>query len=956
MKKQGVNDMKKNRHNNEKGSALLLTLGILSLVLILAMSFAFTARTNRQVSKVNADQVKAKLLAESGLARVLGGMKFSFEKDHGTHEPYLYPASESTAISLNSHVVKTNENGNPDGIHYAWVGDAKSDIGETENSFETIVGSNLYYHYLESQSYSNTFDLSNCGFMTIKDNDGKIIGRVGALILEEGSKFDINQLINRRSTNNVPFVKDGEEQLNANPSQTFDSTTDFYYPLLSTYTSAGDNFNEGHTLRLGLLPQEIRVAAKYFSELPNGYSTLKTPWFSYDHLINRLVGNPLGTDVFAFRFFSQAEPESFITELGGDEYARFDLTGYENGEINESVDPPKRKYSFYNSSNEPICNNGACAWYAEDLDDAKDLIDDLVTSDSAEWELFGAPQTAIPFLSALKGAGLDGTANDELGKHVAANMIDFCDANNTATIPPDFDFTAADPAEPAYCGNEKVPYINEVAFEVEATREPSEDGKSYSYTFTLMPTVELANLFNDAVSCSDIQLRVIGEVTLTCNNPRGPETHPPSGEPIQKDFTLTVSDGVSMTADDIYASKTFAAYKLVEDYTEGYAFDFTDIIGGIPTTIYTPPTVKLEFKILKVLVQATDGTNVLDLAFCNTELPDVFTINMPGGRDGIAPFDKVCYASLQAIDPRCNHRSMDWYWNKNNNGKTVVEDEDISVNGDVRTIGSINKLSTATDFETLYSAYGDKDKESSTDQKYHNAYIKNAPFETFWELGTIHRAEPFRTLRLTKYAAFTAGADIKFDDGDAAILDQLKIGPICYSRGKFNPNSRIFRNYANFLLKGIKTDDGIKHTDNPSDPDRITYSTDSPLSIDDLAGRSWPTTPGFSRATVASALLPVSYGDDMEAEAIIGRTANLLSTRNDAYTIIIVAQSMTEFEDQTAMGTLWSDDNFKKSLLNPTQYDGKYCSILGTKILTVNLLRDAWTNTFTIFRKSYADY
>ena len=94
----------------------------------------------------------------------------------------------------------------------------------------------------------------------------------------------------------------------------------------------------------------------------------------------------------------------------------------------------------------------------------------------------------------------------------------------------------------------------------------------------------------------------------------------------------------------------------------------------------------------------------------------------------------------------------------------------------------------------------------------------------------------------------------------------------------------------------------------------------------------------------------------MESEAIIGRTANLLSTRNDAYTIIIVAQAMTEFEDQAAMGTLWSDDNFKKSLINPTYYDSKYCSILGTKILTVNVLRDAWTNTFTIFRKSYADY
>ncbi len=947
--------MKATRHNKEKGSALLLTLGILSLVLILAMSFAFTARTNRQVSKVNADQVKAKLLAESGLARIMGGMKNTFNNK-------LYPASDASvvAIPLNNHLVKTKETNHPAGLHYAWIGDSTktSDNTETENQVENIIGNNLYLRYLNEQGHSdvageNPLDLSNCGFMTIKDDDGKIIGRVGALILEEGGKFDINQLINRRSTNNVPFVKEDEEYLNADITQTFDSAKDFYYPLLSTYSSSGNDFDETHTLRLGLLPQEIRVTPKYYSSLASGYSILKAPWFSYDHLINRLgnakfiKGDPLdpepaskfGFDVFAYRFFSQEEPESFIFD--GGEYARFDLTGYENGD---------RAASFYESG-KPICKNDACAWYAEDLDDAKDLIDELVTSDVDEWASFDeGGQTAIPFLSAMVGKGLDGGSTDELGKHVAANMIDFCDDNNTATIPPDYDFATAD-AEPAYCGNEKVPYINEISFEVEATREASVDGKTYSYTFTLTPTVELVNIFDEAVSCSDVQLRVIGDVTLTCINPRGHASHPTSGTAEPKDFTLTLSQSVSMTASEVYASKTFDAYKLVEDYAEEYATDDLDIINGTPTPVYMPSAVRLEFKILKILAQTTDGTNVLDLAFCNTELPDTFTIDMPGGRDGIASFDKICYASLQAIDPRCNHRSMDWYWNKNNNDKTVVEDEEISVNGDVRTIGSINKLSAAADFEDQYSAYGDKDKESATDQKYHNAFIKNAPFETFWELGTIHRGEPFRTIRLNKYAAFATDSDIfSYADGDAAILDQLKIGPICYSKGKFNPNSRIYRNYADVLFKGIKIEDDVEHGN-------ITYPepATTPHNIATLSGGTWPN-PSVSRAAFVGALPIASYGNDMESEAIIGRTANLLSTRNDAYTIIIVAQAMTEFEDQTAMGTLWSDANFMKSVLNPTHYDGKYCSILGTKILTVNVLRDAWTNTFTIFRKSYADY
>ena len=680
---------------------------------------------------------------------------------------------------------------------------------------------------------------------------------------------------------------------------------------------------------------------------PNGTET-KMPWFSYDHLINR-TGNgcfingqtedparAIGTDIFAFRFFSQWEPESFITALGGDEYARFDLTGYENGD---------RDKSFY-ESNKPVCKNEACAWYAEDLDDAKDLIDELVTSDVDEWETFdGGGQTAIPFLSAMVGKGLDSGSTDELAKHVAANMIDFCDENNTATIPPDYDFATAD-AEPAYCGNEKVPYINEVVFEVHATREASlaDEGKTYAYYLEVTPKVELVNIFDESVECSQIQLRVLGTLTVTCGH-TAHGTHPTTGTPEAKDLSFTFTDAVSIAGNTLYATKAFTS-QAVLDYSEGYLNSQMDPITLLP--VYMPPAVKYEFTITKVLVQTTDGTNVLDLAFSNKELDEVITIEMPGGSAGIASFEKTYYASLQAIDPRCNHRAMDWYWNKNTANSVIVEEEQIATDGDVRTLDAINKYANASDFETQYSSYGDKDKESSSDQKYHNAFIKNAPFENFWELGTIHRGEPFRTIRLTKYTAFTAGADISYGDGDGAILDQLKIGPICYSKGKFNSNSRIFRNYADVLFRGIKTDDDIEHGS-------ITYTSTTPITIANLAAGTWPA-PGLSRAEFVSALPIASYGDDMEAESIIGRTANLLSTRNDAYTIIIVAQAMTEFEDQTAMGTLWSDANFMKSVLNPTHYDGKYCSILGTKILTVNVLRDAWTNNFTIFRKSYADY
>ena len=91
---------KKDRQN-ERGSALLLVLGILSLVLIMGMSFVFTARTERQVAQANSSQMSAKLIAQSALNRVISDMGFYFFDDKNGNgavdddeEALPYPAAD----------------------------------------------------------------------------------------------------------------------------------------------------------------------------------------------------------------------------------------------------------------------------------------------------------------------------------------------------------------------------------------------------------------------------------------------------------------------------------------------------------------------------------------------------------------------------------------------------------------------------------------------------------------------------------------------------------------------------------------------------------------------------------------------------------------------------------------------------------------------------------------------
>jgi Tfp pilus assembly protein PilX len=57
---------------DERGVALIMVLGILSLLLIMAMAFAFTAQNARLISSVHADIVASRVLADSGLARATG--------------------------------------------------------------------------------------------------------------------------------------------------------------------------------------------------------------------------------------------------------------------------------------------------------------------------------------------------------------------------------------------------------------------------------------------------------------------------------------------------------------------------------------------------------------------------------------------------------------------------------------------------------------------------------------------------------------------------------------------------------------------------------------------------------------------------------------------------------------------------------------------------------------------
>lgn len=104
-----------------------------------------------------------------------------------------------------------------------------------------------------------------------------------------------------------------------------------------------------------------------------------------------------------------------------------------------------------------------------------------------------------------------------------------------------------------------------------------------------------------------------------------------------------------------------------------------------------------------------------------------------------------------------------------------------------------------------------------------------------------------------------------------------------------------------------------------------------------------------------------------QAEALIGRTAQLLTTRNDAYTIITVGQALrhlSQVQNDTQLALMRATlpavtkyhcqiDENGDGIEEPLQY--RYCSILATQKIQAQIVRDAWRNELITVQKRYME-
>lgn len=382
-------------------------------------------------------------------------------------------------------------------------------------------------------------------------------------------------------------------------------------------------------------------------------------------------------------------------------------------------------------------------------------VDDLLGSD---------PERSIPWFGA-------GTLDIGLRRQTAANLINYC-ASAARPAVTDQDWVSG---EPTYTGNKRTPYINEVAGQVQCSawlgnkvvveRLISSDPVEYRYdvhyencSYEMMVTfhVELVNMFpssGDYAALSVNPPTLYGTLSFELYDGAN-QTWNRKEVALSEDLNFDSSEASSGG----YSSYTFNV--VVNDMVS------TSTLPDQPTPNPDDGFFEAELKVRnaslnlnRIILHTTDDQNA-DLALMPADLINGDGYVMISGEKQAAPDNVYGFVDVQTNDPRCNLGRNMWAIN------TVSES-----NWD-NNIGKMNdKVNSGVNTDPEYTedpGYVSESKHIST------AFIRHGNMQSLWELGAIHRGEPWRTINLKCAKPDATGMGV-YTDGDGHMLDHVTL-------------------------------------------------------------------------------------------------------------------------------------------------------------------------------------
>ena len=744
------------KRQREQGVALLLALGVLSLLLVSGMAFVTNALLAQKSAAAYRFRSQSQLLGKSAVNRVMMLMRYYLEAGDAEGIGQLYSISNGTIQGQSGDIPGNGE---------------QDQLTPAADSLLTAVVDNSVRQAPTTPRWEYMWDDYDSNGQ--RTNNAKLVGRFAYWVLPGGS---------------VNF----SEILRGNPSLTGTGS-------MSTWTQ-----RRGFGIRELNISDGTHLAQARLNELDNAFANER-----FSNTDPRQQDSVRANDYASFTsMFNSCRDlsvndrriiRSYLPPTGSEEEVYFSVSsGYDRDTFNPHRASGLTKYhrfdltrTDWNALGDAAAANSD-ALVARLLGSPTERADDETVNDTTE-----RTSHAIPALRRIHAAADHYGTLENRRKQVAANLIDYCDSDSVATS----DSTDWETTAPNYTGNDKTPYINEIMISpsVGITREESSetnDGNTtYTYTYRAsidmrMIAVELINLYDTSFPDSDISLR--GECTLEIA----------ADDQTAQNTTVTFDIPLAGSFSGYTAQSGRYAYKLL--YTESGAAGtvtadpvWSEITTTASATQLTDP-VKLKvrvtnLKVSKVHLKTADGS-VDYVRGLETDI-DMTATELEGTSGTSSTATAYPHVGFEVDDPRENlyqgsltdENAMNW--RKIESAASATDSEGAAMNANTspeKIAGFTFNARNAFCNPQNGVAAADRDLESTTEpENVSSACIANEPMQTLVELGAIHRAAKWQTinLRASRCTPATAvdsdidAAGDTYQQGDAWILDQVKLTP-----------------------------------------------------------------------------------------------------------------------------------------------------------------------------------
>ena len=885
---------------DEKGIALLFTLGILSVLLVIALGFATTSITERRAASNNNDLTAARMLAESAVNRAIGAMRFYADSGYQfddiiSHDISSTPPQNQQTFDM-LYKLNTVVNGSLIWPSWSW-----SDYDKTANSA-------VHWQYV-----NNGLDTTDAKYKLIGRYAYVVFGTSGKLdpaacvsqtvAADEGATYD--GVLGDIQDRNGASVNEISIYNIANPSEIPDPRNYILLPLTGGITPLTQfSFYNNPLLLNGKLTTE-RWADWETMFTALGIGTAATAqrekyreWF--------ILNNP-------------KDPEAFWIDINGD-----------------GIEEPSELYHRFNLARtdwDTFCTaspDTTSIAVKKILDNAPATFSNIPTHDGVgiKWlkNYTNLPPETFPDAATR-------------AKQIVANLIDYCDGIGDGTDSANDEVTRDSDTDPTYTGNEITPYINEIAIRVDASAKVEEIllgvFRKFTYNITYYLGAEVINIYGAKLDLNkNTTLTILdGTVYFKYTTPGDVDTN----------FT----DGTISLNNKVITLSTITTDPLNSDYT--FKWDTGTINPALSITQFNANG---NAKIISVKVQIKKAKLNYNNTFADFAKPDYTggtsevlppaspLTSQPG--DGTSPTG-TCFFSYQVDDPRQNLNDGDWDQAKQ------------QLSGAYATLGTQGLINST---KVTCTTNGDAES-GSTPLTISTNYIRNASMQSPWEIGFIHRGAKWETINLKTYNYDDdnsggaigvnengAGKDLgigAYSNGDANILDQVKTTSATQVYGKINVQAAkanattgeldVLKALLGYIRFGVPMDSTNSNPGNRGLGTILDYATDitnivgvspTPVAGSILAARN--TAPFKTRAQIVRAV-KLSNGSeftqttDAAKEEIIGKFINLTKAQaSDTYTIIAIAQTIKDVgaPSTAATGITISKDLNQDGIINPT--------------------------------------